>query len=72
MGRPTTPTRNYRLPKGTLDNLQLLIDAKIVRNATEGIIVAVEHLVAEYGLRKKLQQKEDVTIHEGKNQSYKT
>jgi hypothetical protein len=61
--------KGYRFSRRTIDNLDYLIKIGVVRNETEAIDLAIEALASEYRTREKL-QKEDVTIHEGKNQSY--
>ena len=51
-----TKQKNYRLPQSTLENLDYLVDLGLVRNATEGIIVAVERMTTEERTKRKLNE----------------
>lgn len=81
-----TSQKTYRLPKRTLDELAMLVGKEVVRNTTEGIIVAVEHFATEYRVKEKLETEyqvkkklaqeaeegaEELTVHEGRGRSYK-
>lgn len=46
-----TKTKNYRLPKRTLDQLDFLVEKGIFRNATEAIISSVENMATQYNFK---------------------
>lgn len=55
MNKPEwTKTKGFRLPQRTLEQLDYLIEKGAARNATEAIIISVEHLATEYKVKDKL------------------
>lgn len=60
MTAKTTPSRSYRLPQRTLDNLDLLIENHVARNATEAIILAVEDFASKHRPPAELEKIEEL------------
>jgi hypothetical protein len=65
--------RGFRFSFRTIENLKYLVDMGIARNETEAIDFALEAFASEYRTREKLKhESNEIVIHEGKGQSYRS
>jgi hypothetical protein len=65
--------KGYRFSFRTIENLKYLVNMGIARNETEAIDFALEAFASEYRTREKIKhESQEIVIHEGKGQAYRS